>query len=72
MECDFVNSPITFSPENIDVVAAASAAGSLAYRDSLYNVRFYEVTQRATLKLMNESRVLRAIEPEASASSPPI
>jgi hypothetical protein len=40
MECDFVNSPITSSPENIEVVAAASAAGSLAYRDSLYNVRF--------------------------------
>jgi hypothetical protein len=72
MECDFVNSPSTSSPENIDVVAAASAAGSLAYRDSLYNVRFYEVTQSAMLKLMNESNVLRAIEPEASASSPPI
>ena len=36
------------------------------------NWRCYEVTHRATLRVMKESKVLRAIEPEASASSPPI
>jgi hypothetical protein len=56
-----------FCSDDVPIVGASTVVGKPPLQRGSY-----EVTHSATVKLMNESKVLRAIEPEASASSPPI